>query len=159
ETVARTAPDCRVAILGEADVGMSARTARERYGLPSLRETITLGWAHASKVRTGTSGAGPFAHHTGPKPHALLTPGAAAAAAVRRCVPIATLLDPETSKDVKEGIGWLLAWAGTPAWLEPATNCRQATARLQALFGALSDARAPQTRLRQGAAVVGQRMA
>jgi hypothetical protein len=158
ETVARSAPDDRVAVLGEDNVGMSARTARERYGLPSLRDTIALDWVHASKLRTWTSGAAPFAQRTAPKPPALITLGAAVSAAVRWAT-LSTLLDPETPKDVQEGDGWLLAWAATPAWPEPATADRQARARLQALFRALVDAREPQKRLRLGAAVIGQHMA
>jgi hypothetical protein len=138
---------------------MSARAARERYGLPSLRETIALEPARAIELCGWISGAAPFAHHNGPKLHAaLITLGAPVTAPVRRLA-ISILLDSETPKDLQESIGWFLAWAATPAWSRPATARRQARARLQALFRALVDAREPQKRLRLGAAVVGQRMA
>jgi hypothetical protein len=138
---------------------MSERAARERYGLPSLRETIALESARAIERCGWTSVAAPFAHHDGPKLRAaLITLGAPLTAAVRGLA-ISILLDSETPKDLQEAIGWFLAWAPTPAWSTPATTRRQARARLDALFRGLVDARTPQPRLRLGAAVVGQRMA
>jgi hypothetical protein len=96
ETVVRTAPDDRLAYVGGFDVGtVSARAIRERYWLPSLREMIEPDWVHASKPRTWTRGGAPCAHQTGPEPHdALVTLGAAVAAAVRECVAVETLVDP-----------------------------------------------------------------
>jgi hypothetical protein len=124
------------------------RAARERYGLPSLRETIALDWGHASRVRTWTSGGAPFVHHTGPKPHALSTLAAAVAEAVLERVTIATLLDPKTPSLVMEEVAWLFAASTTPAWPDPAERMTHVAARQRALLEAIVDAKEPQPRLR-----------
>jgi hypothetical protein len=160
ETVVPTTPDDRLAnVIGGFDVGMiSARAARQRYGIPSLRETIALGWARTIELRDLTSGAAP-SYHTSPELHdALITLGSAVTAAVRWAT-ILTLLDPETPKDVQEGSGWLLASSSTPAWREQAKHIGHAHARQGALLQAIGDARQPQPRLRIGKKEYGQQRA
>jgi hypothetical protein len=162
ETVVRTAPDDRLAyVIGGFDVGtVLARAIRERYGLPSLRETIALNWGHASKPRTGTRGGAPCAHQTGPEPHeALITLGAAVAAAVQDCVTLATLFDSETPSFVMEEVEWLLAASPTPAWPDPAERMTHVAARHRVLLEAKAEAKVPQPRLRIGTKEYGQNRA